>query len=127
MDFAEILKKDWVLRTWNIFKDWNFYPYSIKYVWEDDSGDWSIFYIKFLYIDQEFLEEDIEEVFKNDVYDVIDDFLKDLEKKKEKQSLTVRFFKRNIDFLKSYAKNKDLPYQSLIRDAVDKYVSELKN
>lgn len=127
MDFAEILKKDWVLRTWNIFKDWNFYPYSIKYVWEDDSGDWSIFYIKFLYIDQEFLEEDIEEVFKNDVYDVIDDFLKDLEKKKEKQSLTVRFFKQDLDFLKSYAKKNSISYQSLIRDAVDKYVSELKN
>lgn len=70
----ELLKKDWVLRTWNIFKDWNFYPYSIQYVWEDESWDWSLFYVKFLYIDQEFLEEDIEEVFKFDVYDAIEDF-----------------------------------------------------
>ena len=50
-----------------------------------------------------------------------------MEKKKEKQSLTVRFFKQDLDFLKSYAKKNSISYQSLIRDAVDKYVSELKN
>ena len=121
----DILKKDWIKREGNIYKDWSFYPFSIQYIWEDEAWDWSVYYVNFLYVDQEFLEEDIEEFFKVDVYEVIDYFLS--EKEKEKQALNVRFYKNDLDFIKTYAKMHGLAYQSLIRDFTHKWVEELKN
>jgi len=117
-------KKTWEVQKWFYDYKGTLYPFSIKYVWEH-SKNGSLFKIDFLWVSQKYPESDLNIFFDEVAFDIVEDYLEDLNS--EKMSLTVRFFKRNIDFLKNYAKNKDLPYQSLIRDAVDKYVSELKN
>lgn len=117
-------KKNWEVQKW--FYDYKgvLYPYSIQYVWED-AVDGSLFLIKFLWVSQKYPESDLEIFFSEVADDVVEDYLEDVNE--EKQSLTVRFFKKNIEFLKEYWKQKWIPYQSLIREAIREYVENLKN
>lgn len=116
-------KKTWEIQKWFIDYNDTLYPYTIQYVWEHEK-DWSLFRIKFLGINQRFPESDLDLFFSEISQDVVEEYLESLNE--EKQSLTVRFYKRNIDFLKEYWKQKDLPYQTLIRNAVDEYTSNLQ-
>lgn len=120
MEFKKIL---WEKQTWSIFKDGVFYPYNVEYIWEDEYWDWSVFNINFLNINQWYLEEDLEMFFNEVVYEVIEIYLE--ESKKEKQLLNIRLFKKDVDFLKIYAKEHWTTYQWMIRDMVSKWVEEL--
>lgn len=121
MKFEKILNK---IQTWSIFKNWNFYPYSVEYVWEDEFWDGSVFFVKFLQINQEFLEEDLEEFFDLMVYEVIDIFIK--EQQNKLQAISVRYFEKDIQSLKKYAEKNACSYQVLMRNAINEYTKTLE-
>ncbi len=111
------------LQTGSIFFEWNFYPYSLEYVGEDEDGDGSVFFVQFLDWKQEYLEEDLNEFFDIVVYEFINIYLK---KRQEKlQSIAVRFFERDIEALKKYAEQNACSYQVLMRNAIHKYTQEI--
>lgn len=127
MFIEELLKKDGIERKGKFFKSGNFYPYSIKYTWEDEV-DWSLYLIQFLGLNQEFLEEDVKEVFEFDFDEIVDMYLKDLEEEKKKvlKPIAVRLFENDLEFLKNYASENNMKYQTLIRDFVHKWTLELQ-
>lgn len=114
--------------TGSIFYNGNFYPYSVEYTGEDEDGDGSLFYVDFFGIQQHFLEEDLEEVFQNDVYDAIKYYLEQKQKESEQKkiAISVRLFEKDLNFLKQYAEKNHMQYQSLIRDFVTEKTQELQ-
>lgn len=118
--FEKIL---WKKQTGSIFYKNNFYPYSVEYTGEDESGDGSVFNIILPWFEQEFLEEDIEEFFKNTAYAILDIFLE--EQQETLKSLTIRVYEKDYNFLSQYAKEHNMKYQTLMREFIHEKTQEL--
>lgn len=112
--------------TGSVFYKGNFYPYSVEYTGEDEYGDGSLFNIILPGFEQEFLEEDIEEFFTNTVYALLDIFLENQHKEETLQSLTIRVFESDVEFLKRYATEHNMKYQTIMRDFIRKGTRELQ-
>lgn len=110
----------------SIFYKNNFYPYSVEYTGEDKSGDGSVFNIILPWFEQEFLEEDVEEFFAHTAYLLLEDFVRDNQKDEVLKSLTLRVFERDLEFLKKYASENNMKYQTLMRDFIRKGTRELQ-
>lgn len=122
--FKKILKEK---QRGSIFYENNFYPYSVEYLGEDESGDGSVFYVDFLWIRQKFLEEDMQNVFEFDVYDAIKYYLEEKEKEEKLQTITLRVFEKDFLFLKEYSKIHNTKYQAVMRNAIREKVQQLQS
>lgn len=97
--------------------------YTIEYTGEDEYGDGSVFRVicRDARIDQEFLEEDLNLI----IHTVIPESLEDIERE-TLQSLTLRVFENDVNFLKKYASERNMKYQTLMRDMIRKGTKELQ-
>lgn len=121
MQFEKNLDKK---QTWSIFYKNNIFPYTVKYLWETEN--WNNFEIKIPGYKKEILEKDLEQFFHKTVYTLIDNFLENEEKKKEKISIPVRYFIKDIEFLKEYAEKNNMKYQTIMRNCICDYCDNLK-
>lgn len=97
------------------------YPYEVENLW-NIYGDGEVVRVSLdeLHINEEFALEDMPSILEF----MIDSKLN--ENTSEKQQLSVRYYKTDIDFIKSYAQKKDDSYQRLLREAVRGYATQLK-
>ena len=120
----ELKKELWVLQKWRfLFKD-TFIPYTVEFIETDEN--WSWFRVKFLWLDQEFLESDLEEVFNVDFFDIVKDYFLNLEKEEKKKQITIRFYESDILKIKKIAKKEGIPYQTYIASQIHKIANSVE-
>lgn len=114
----ELKKEPWFVHNWNFFFENIFIPYTVEFSETDENGSW--FRVKFLGLNQEFLEEDVKEVFEVDFYDIAKDYFSNLEKEEKKKLISLRLYESDILKIKQIAKKEGLPYQTFIASQIHK-------
>ena len=94
---------------------WKVYAYEMHYLW-NKYNDWEVVQVicPAFDIDEEMMLEDMPELLETNIETLLEKKQKDFTKKR----VTLWLYNKDIKFYKQIAKERWLPYQQVIREAV---------